>query len=163
MSSTTFSITMPMPTIAGGVDKRQNHIRTIFACAGIVVSEFHPFAPFNKDGRDLVTFRFDGRMELTTDRDHREHYRLSDDREEIRGRIEAAEHVIGRVNEFAEAQSEHYAKPPSERGELSVRPLEMTYDTQDHYWKVYKFVEKKSSPAAAVAASAAKRPIPKLR
>ena len=143
--STTLAITIPF--IADAMEKRTRHFRTIFAGLGLVVEEFEDFKPYNKDGRELVVVRFDVHIESADDHEHRSQYRLNDrDREE---RCADAAAVLDRVNSFAAAKAAYDATDPSTRGEFTLKPLEVVYDSHDHYWKVYKNVPRPSAGAAA--------------
>ena len=156
--STTLAITIPF--YADAMDKRLRHIRTIFAGLGLVVGEFEVPKPYNKDGRELVVLRFEVNFERTDDNEHRALYRLADTLEDIRYRHEDAEAILARVNEYASAKAEYDTKDVSTRGELKIKPLEVVYDSQDHFWKVYKYVPR--APAAAPA-GAPPRPRPTFR
>ena len=156
--SSTLAITIPFS--ADAMDKRLRHFRTIFAGLGLVVGEFAELKPYNKDGRELVVVRFDVRHETHDDDEHRAVYRLSHDPGDIRERHEDACAVLDRVNAFAAAKAEYDAADPSSRGDLAVKPLEVVYDSQDHYWKVYKFVPR-TSPTQQAGLPA--RPRPKFR
>jgi len=153
----TLAITIPF--YADVMDKRLRHFRTIFAGLGLVIGNFDELKPYNKDGRELVVVRFDVNFERVDDDDHRALYRLADSLEDIRCRHEDAEAILARVNEYASAKAEYDAADPATRGELKIKPLEVVYDSQDHFWKVYKYV-----PRAPVApAGAPPRPRPKFR
>ena len=154
--STTFAITIPF--IADAMEKRIRHFRTIFAGLGLVVGGFDELKPYNKDGRELVVVRFDVKVESEDDHEHRSHYRLNE--RDYTDRCADAEAVLDRVNSFATAKAAWDASDPTTRGELSVEPLEVVYDSHDHFWKVYKYVPR---PSGGAAAAEIPRPRPKFR
>lgn len=154
----TLAITIPFS--ADVMEKRLRHFRTIFAGLGLVIQDFAELKPYNKDGRELVVVRFDVRFEKHDDDEHRAVYRLSHDPDEIRSRHEDASAVIDRVNAFAQAKAAYDLQPLSTRGDLTVKPLEVVYDSQDHFWKVYKYIPR---APAATPAGAPPRPRPKFR
>jgi hypothetical protein len=152
---TTLAITIPF--IADVMEKRLRHFRTIFAGLGLVVGEFGELKPYNKDGRELVVVRFDVRVESPEDNAHRSEFRLN--LAEIDDRRGDAQAILERVNEFASAKAVYDEADPSTRGEFKLKPLEVVYDSHDHYWKVYKLVPRSTGAAAA----AIPRPRPKFR
>ena len=152
---TTLAITIPF--IENVMEKRLRHFRTIFAGLGLVVGEFGDLKPYNKDGRELVVVRFDVRAESFDDGEHRSEYRLNlGEFDERRGDAQA---ILDRVNEFASAKSAYDVADPATRGEFALKPLEVVYDSHDHYWKVYKLVPRSTGASAA----AIPRPRPKFR
>ena len=151
--STTLAITIPYA--ADVMDKRFRHFRTIFAGLGLVIEDFAELKPYNKDGRELVMVRFDVRVESAEDHEHRTRYRLDHSRDD---RCGDAETILERVNAFAASKAEYDVADPASRGDFTLKPLEIVYDSQDHYWKVYKF-----APRSAAAAAATPRARPKFR
>jgi hypothetical protein len=151
----TLAITIPF--IESVMEKRLRHFRTIFAGLGLVVGEFAELKPYNKDGRELVVVRFDVRPESFDDGEHRSEFRLNlGEFDERRGDAQA---ILDRVNEFAAAKSAYDLADPTTRGEFTLKPLEVVYDSHDHYWKVYKLVPRSTGAAAA----SIPRPRPKFR
>jgi len=153
--STTLAITIPFA--ADAMDKRFRHFRTIFAGLGLVIGDFAELKPYNKDGRELVMVRFDVRFETAEDAEHRSRYRLDADGHDER--YTDAKAILERVNTFAAAKAEYDAANPTSRGDFTLKPLEITYDSQDHYWKVYKFAPR----SAGASAAATPRARPKFR
>jgi hypothetical protein len=137
------------------MDKRFRHFRTIFAGLGLVIGEFAELKPYNKDGRELVMVRFDVRVESAEDSEHCTRFRL--DHHSRAERCGDAETILERVNTFAVAKAEYDATDPASRGDFPLKPLEIVYDSQDHYWKVYKFASRSAG------ASATPRARPKFR
>jgi hypothetical protein len=153
--STTLAITIPYA--ADAMDKRYRHFRTIFAGLGLVIGDFAEVKPYNKDGRELVMVRFDVRFETAEDGEHRSRYRLDHHGHDER-RMDA-QAVLERINTFAAAKAEYDAADPASRGDFTLKPLEIVYDSQDHFWKVYKFAPR----SAGAAAAAIPRARPKFR
>ena len=151
---TTLAITIPF--VEAVMERRLRHFRTIFAGLGLVIGEFQELKPYNKDGRELVVVRFDS----FDDGRHRSEFRL--DLGEFDDRRRDAETILDRVQKFAEAKAAYDAADPTTRGEFTLKPLEVVYDSHDHFWKVYKLVPRASVPTGA-AAAALPRPRPVFR
>ena len=155
INMSTLAITIPFA--ADAMDKRYRHFRTIFAGLGLVIGDFAEVKPYNKDGRELVMVRFDVRVETAEDNEHRSRFRL--DQAALGERCGDAEAILDRVNTFAAAKAEYDAANPTSRGDFTLKPLEIVYDSQDHYWKVYKFAPR----SAGASAAATPRARPKFR
>ena len=154
INMSTLAITIPYA--ADVMEKRFRHFRTIFAGLGLVIGDFAEVKPYNKDGRELVMVRFDVRIESAEDSEHRTKFRLDHSRDERCGDAEA---ILERVNAFAAAKAEYDAADPASRQDFMLKPLEIVYDSQDHYWKVYKFAPR----SAGASAAATPRARPKFR
>ena len=155
---TTLAITIPF--VESVMERRLRHFRTIFSGLGLVIGEFQELKPYNKDGRDLVVVRFDVQVESFDDGRHRSEFRLN--LGEFDERRRDAETILERVQKFADAKAAYDAADPTTRGEFPLKPLEVVYDSHDHFWKVYKLVPR-ATPSTGAAAAALPRARPVFR
>jgi hypothetical protein len=159
---TTLAITIPF--VESVMERRLRHFRTIFSGLGLVIGEFQELKPYNKNGRDLVVVRFDVHVESYDDGEHRREFRLN--LGEFDERRRDAETILERVQKFADAKAAYDAADPTTRGEFTLKPLEVVYDSHDHFWKVYKLVPRATSTSdtsTSSAAAAIPRPRPVFR
>lgn len=157
INMTTLAITIPFNEAV--MERRLRHFRTIFAALGLVIGEFQELKPYNKDGRELVVVRFDVQVESFDDGRHRSEFRLNlGEFDERRG---DAETILDRVQKFADAKAAWDASDPTTRGEFTLKPLEVVYDSHDHFWKVYKLVPRAPTRDTSTGAAAAALPRPR--
>jgi len=154
---TTLAITIPFNEAV--MERRLRHFRTIFAALGLVIGEFQELKPYNKNGVELVVVRFDVQVESHDHGEHRREFRLNlGDFDERRGDAHA---ILDRVQKFADAKAAWDAADPTTRGEFTLKPLEVVYDSHDHFWKVYKLVPRAPTRDTSTGAAAAAIPRPR--
>jgi hypothetical protein len=146
--STIYIATLSQPE-PRNVEGLQHFISRTFAALGIAIQEFHsPTFTTITQGKRLIHLKFKFLLESydTTFDTHRRTFRLHRDELNMRTRLASAESIMGRLNEFSNAETAYYARDKETRGppktgigvnQLRVFPNEPEEgETDPFFWQV---------------------------
>ena len=150
MSSSNFIATLAAPEPRDGSVEGLNYfVRRTLASLGLVVTNFHTPTYQECDGPHgsfrLVHIKFDFELETGQFDTHRREFRLSDDELAVRTRESHASTIMGRLNEYADAEAAYFAIDKESRGNfktaVTVKPLEIVHTPAsdrgpEKFWKV---------------------------